>query len=171
MDSVNAGAKVAREPAGIKGAKFAARSLYGGIVNTVGASALQADHFVQTLVALGSSLPRRASSSKSPHPLTGLIAALRISHRFKDCFSESRDMTLRSWYLMHLEGETILSRLRRHRLGDELAPVTYDLAASATTGIFGKVQLYLRATPPCERHAPLLTPQQVGGRPACWLCR
>ncbi|KAL8444212.1 hypothetical protein Emed_006333 [Eimeria media] len=74
--SVNAAAKVAREPAGIKGAKVASRSLYGGIVNSVGTSAVQAEHFVQAMLSLGTDARRRGR--KKMHQLTGLIAALRV---------------------------------------------------------------------------------------------
>lgn len=134
MASVNAGAKVAYKPAGMQGSQTAARSLYGGIVNSVGASAQHVDNFVHHILERGESLPRR---SRPPHPLAGLFAALRISQRFKDCFSASREMTFRSWYLMHLEGDNILRRVNSHRLGEELASATYGFATGPGADIFG----------------------------------
>ncbi|KAL8439660.1 hypothetical protein Efla_004568 [Eimeria flavescens] len=141
--SVNAGAKVAREPAGIQGAKVASRSLYGGIANTVGASAAQVDQFVQTMLSLGSSA---SGSRKKTHPLTGLIAALRVSQRFKDCFSQSKDMTSRAWYLMHIEGEAIVRRLQQHRLGEQVASSTYKLASPSAARAFDKAFKTLMVT-------------------------
>ena len=132
--SVNAGAKVAYAPSGIKGGKRAARSLYGGIVNTLGVSALNVNHLVQYILDLGADMPRR---SRPPHPLTAVFAALRISNRFKNCFGNSKEMTLRSWYLMHLEGDNILGRVNSHRLGEELASVTYSFATGPAADIFG----------------------------------
>ncbi|KAL8455650.1 hypothetical protein Emag_000472 [Eimeria magna] len=142
--SVNAAAKVAREPAGIKGAKVAARSLYGGIVNSVGTSAVQVEHFVQAMLSMGAHARRRGR--KEMQQLTGLIAALRVSQRFKDCFSQAKNITSRAWYLMHIEGEGLVSRLQKHRLGEELAPATYRLAAQFAGGVFDKAFSTLMAT-------------------------
>ncbi|KAL8275070.1 hypothetical protein Esti_000949 [Eimeria stiedai] len=141
---VNVAARVATTPARIKGAKVAARSLYGGIVNSVGTSAVQVEHFVQAMLSMGTNARRRMR--KEPHQLTGLIAALRVSQRFKDCFSQAKDITSRAWYLMHIEGEGLVSRLQKHRLGEELAPVTYRLAAQFAGGVFDKAFQTLMAT-------------------------
>ncbi|CDJ34395.1 uncharacterized protein EMH_0000920 [Eimeria mitis] len=141
--SVNAGAKVASEPAGTGGSRRAARSLYGGIVNSVGVSAHHVDHFVRQIVDLGVSLPRRI---RPPHPLTGLFAALRVSQRFKECFGASREMIFRSWYLMHLEGDNILRRVNRHKLGEELASATYNFATGPGADLFDEAFKTLMAT-------------------------
>lgn len=135
---VNAGARVARKPAGIKGSMMAARSLYGGIANFVGTSLVQVDHFMRALVELGHSLPRRFTNKA--HPFSGLIAALRITHRFKDCFSHSKEMTLRTWYLMHLEGEIIIRRYQRETLSQQLANLTFNMAAEASAELFGMLR-------------------------------
>ncbi|KAL8435731.1 hypothetical protein ACSSS7_002268 [Eimeria intestinalis] len=142
--SVNAAARVAREPAGGKGAKAAARSLYGGIVNSVGTSAVQVEQFVRAMLSMGTNARRRGR--KKMHQLTGLIAALRVSQRFKDCFSQAKNITSRAWYLMHLEGEALVSRLQKHRLGEELAAPTYRLAAQFAGGVFDKAFITLMAT-------------------------
>ncbi|CDJ53926.1 hypothetical protein EBH_0009100 [Eimeria brunetti] len=141
--SINSGAKVAFHPAGIDGRKTAARSLYGGIVNTVGMSAIHIDHFVQQILALGINLPRRA---RPPHPLAGLFAALRVSQRFKDCFGASKEMTFRAWYLMHLEGDNILRRVNSHKLGEEIASATYNFATGPGSAIFDEAFKTLMAT-------------------------
>ncbi|XP_026190864.1 uncharacterized protein LOC34620851 [Cyclospora cayetanensis] len=140
---VNVGGSVAHTPAGGSGAKMAARSLYGGIVNTVGVSAVQVDHFMQTLTALGSNAAR---SSHRTHPLLGLLAALRITQRFKDCFDEAKDITFRSWYLMHLEGDAIIGRLNSREFDAQFASRTYKFAEHASSQAFDKAFKTLMAT-------------------------
>ncbi|CDJ41593.1 hypothetical protein ETH_00022715 [Eimeria tenella] len=140
---MSAGGTVAQQPAEMNGKRFAARSLYGGIANTVGVSALHADLFVQTILEAGSAIPRRP---RPPHPFIGLFAALRVSQRFKDCFSASRDMTLRSWYLMHIEGDSILRRIGRHKVAEEIAAATYNFGTSQSSDHFDTAFKTLMAT-------------------------
>lgn len=137
--SVNAGAHVARKPAGISGSMTAARSLYGGIANFVGTSVIHIDHFMHSMVELGHSTSRKFR--RKIHPFAGLLAALRISHRFKDCFSQSKEMTLRAWYLMHLEGDVILERFQRNTLANQIAKHTFDMAAETSANYFGMLEL------------------------------
>lgn len=142
--SVAAGGKVTYATTDAGGRNSTASSLYGGIVNSVGESAVVAERLVEAIIlwggpafAKGNTSKTRRRIKKAPY-LAGLYAALRMSHRFKSCFEGSNNMVSKTWYLQHIRGEDIIQRLERQSVGERLSESTFGVASRDASAAFGE---------------------------------
>lgn len=142
--SVAAGGKVAYATTDAGGRKSTASSLYGGIVNTVGESAVVAERLVKAIVLWGgpafakNSKNRARKRIKKMPLLAGLYAALKISHRFKNCFEGSNNMVSKTWYLQHIRGDDIIQRLERESAAEHFSESTFGVASPDASAAFGE---------------------------------
>ncbi|PFH31209.1 hypothetical protein BESB_030830 [Besnoitia besnoiti] len=137
-----------------KSQSFPAFSLYGGIANTLNTAFADRSRVVHGIAEWGTKVMRRHQSllrrfsravtrRSAQAPAVGaVVAALHVSHLFKECFNTPGGLLLRTWYYMHIEGSPLVDEARRLPvIGSKLR----DVAFGFMTGLGAQGQLFVPA--------------------------